>query len=384
MTARPPRSLVLLGLLLACAAALVAPLVGCGEPDAPSSSPAAPPTATPEQATYPIRHLFVEARDTARSPTKPPRTREEALAFARATVARLRAPGADFAAIAREVSDDAVTAASEGFGGFRSYWAGDEPAVVDAASKLSVGEVSEPVPAPAGFHVIQRLSRDEGRALEARVVVPMEGMLFRWVEIDPKPEPHRTKAEAYAEAADAVVKLRSGAEVERLVLELMNVRTFALPMRRNGIAGWNGFVDASFAAEVGEWIGPIETPDGWAVARRQPCVRAGVRHLVVTHRDSPGPSKRSRSRDEALAIATGALRRLTEDPASWAQVVADTSDEPGSRAVGGYLGDFTTTAEPGQRMAPEVERELLSMTPGTRSTDVVESRFGFHIFWRLD
>jgi parvulin-like peptidyl-prolyl isomerase len=120
------------------------------------------------------------------------------------------------------------------------------------------------------------------------------------------------------------------------------------------------------------------------VARRQPYARAGVRHFVVGHRDSPGPAKRERSREEALAIALAGFKRLTDDPSAWNQVVADASDEPGSRAVGGYIGDFTTVAEPAQRMAPEIERELLRMTPGARSDDVVESRFGFHVFWRLD
>lgn len=369
-------------LFAACLAA-VAPLAGCGETAAPKPPPETK-KAPPETATYPIRHLFVEVRDKPRSPTKPARTRDEALAFARATVARLRAPGADFVAIAREVSDDVVTSAGEAFGGFRSFWAGDEAAVVEAASKLAVGEVSDPVPAPAGFHVLQRLSREEGRAIEARVVVPMEGMLFRWVELDPRPEPHRTRAEAYSEAADAVAKLHGGAQVERLALELMNVRTFALPMRTNLLPGWDAFITASYAAKVGEWIGPIETSEGWAVARRQPYARAGVRHFVVGHRDSPGPAKRERSRDEALAIALAAFKRLVDDPSSWDQVVADTSDEPGSRAVGGYIGDFTTVAEPAQHMAPEIERELLRMAPGSRSDDVVETRFGFHVFWRLD
>ncbi|MBL9088716.1 MAG: peptidylprolyl isomerase, partial [Planctomycetia bacterium] len=127
-----------------------------------------------------------------------------------------------------------------------------------------------------------------------------------------------------------------------------------------------------------------ETRDGWAVARRQAYTRAGVRHLVVTHRDSPGPSKRDRTAEQAEEIARRALARIEADPSSWAQVVAETSDEPGSRAVGGYLGDFTTTAEARRRMAPEIERELLQMAPGARGKEVVVTRFGFHIFWRLD
>lgn len=380
---RTPRAHAVPAALLALVTWVVATATGCGDVPAPKP-PAAPTKAPPETATYPIRHLFIEAREKPRSPTRGPRTRDEARAVAEATVARLRAPGADFAAIAAEVSDDLLTAAGEAFGGFRSFWAGDEPAVVEAAAKLPVGGVSDPIPAPAGFHVIQRLTRDEGRAIEARVVAPMEGLLLRWHELDEKAEPRRTKPDAYAEAADAANRLRAGAEVERMVLEIPGVRTFALPIRKGGIPGWDAFTEQALAAAPGEWLGPIETADGWAVARRQPYVRAGVRHLVVTHRESPGPSKRERNSEEARLIATRALERITLDPAAWDRVVAETSDEPGSRVVGGYLGDFTTTAEPGHRMAPEIERELMRMAPGTRSTEVVESRFGFHLFWRLD
>ncbi len=65
--------------------------------------------------------------------------------------------------------------------------------------------------------------------------------------------------------------------------------------------------------------------------------------------------------------------------------MADASDEPGSRAIGGYLGDFATTAEPAQRMAPEIEREILAMAPGARKRrSRGEPRFGFHVFWRVD
>lgn len=376
-----------LAIAAACLLGLAAGPTGCGDPTPPAAPSARdgekkPP---PEQATYPIRYLFIEARDTPRSPTRPARTREQALALAQETVRRLRAPGADFVAIAREVSDDLVANESEGFRGFVSFWApGDAEEVIEAASKLAVGGVSDPVPSPRGFHVVQRLSRDEGRAIEARVVVPMEGLLLRWAELEPNAEPRRSKAEAYAEAAAVAARLREGAEVERVLPDLQTFKTFALPLRRREIAGWDAFVEASFASKPGDWVGPVETPDGWAVGRRLPYVRAGVRHLVVTHRQSPGPSKRDRSPEEAEALAIRALELLKADPSSWNAVVEKFSDEPGSRAVGGYLGDYATTADPSRRMAPEIEAELRQMAPGARSTEVVASRFGFHVFWRLD
>lgn len=382
-----PRHLVASPALSPLLAALVLLGGGCG--DRPSTSrgeaaPAASAVSAPITGNYPVRHLFVEARATHRSPTKGPRTREEARSLAEAVVRRLRAPGADFAAIATEVSDDPVTAAAEGFGGFLTHWNGDEKAVVDAAFALAVGAVSDPIESPRGYHVVQRLSREEGKALEARVVVPMEGAIFQWKDADPARAPDRTKAEAYADAAAFARRVADGADPVAVVNESLDrLRTFALPMRRHGLEGWEAFIEAAFQSEVGTWIGPIETKDGWVVSRRQPYVRAEVRHLVVCHRQSPGESRRDRLPEEALYLAQVALERLKADPGAWDKVVAEVSDEPGSRVLGGYTGDFTTVAEPARRMAPEIAQVVLDLEPGARS-GVEETRFGFHVFWRVD
>lgn len=367
------------------AALALALLAGCGG-DAPAPAAPARPTSTRTRAdteSFPIRHLFVEAREKPRSPTKGPRTRDEALARAQEAVRRLRAPGADFAAVARELSDDDVTAASEGFGGFRSRWNGDEPAVVEAARALPVGGVSDPVASPLGFHVLQRLSREEGKALEARLVAPMEGLLFRWTELDPQAETKRTRAEAYADASAAVAALRAGQQVAELLPSWPGVRTYLLPMARGATPGWEAFIEQALAAPVDAWIGPTETGDGWAVARRQPYVRAIVRHLVVTHQQSAGSAKGTRMPEEAHALAVKCRYDLEADPSAWDRLVETFSDEPGSRVVGGFLGEFTTVAEPRQRFAPEIEQAVRALKPGERS-DVVESRFGFHVFWRVD
>lgn len=74
---------------------------------------------------------------------------------AKAVAARLAA-GEDFGKVAREVSDDKLTRARGGVLGWRpaeSLGYGKE--VVEAAKKLEVGKVSEPIETPRGFHIIR-------------------------------------------------------------------------------------------------------------------------------------------------------------------------------------------------------------------------------------
>jgi peptidyl-prolyl cis-trans isomerase D len=64
--------------------------------------------------------------------------------------------GADFAAVAREVSDDPLTKSRGGVLGWRpaeSLGYGKE--VVEAAKKLEIGVLSQPIETPRGFHIIR-------------------------------------------------------------------------------------------------------------------------------------------------------------------------------------------------------------------------------------
>jgi parvulin-like peptidyl-prolyl isomerase len=83
------------------------------------------------------------------------RTRDEARALAAQIRARLVAPGADFEAIAREVSEDGSRERGGDMG-----WLGRgrlAPAYEEAAFALHAGQISEPVETEFGFHVIQRV-----------------------------------------------------------------------------------------------------------------------------------------------------------------------------------------------------------------------------------
>jgi|GEM_PF-335272 len=82
------------------------------------------------------------------------RTKEEARALAQEVLAKARAEDADFAALAREYSDGPN--ADQG-GDLGTFGQGDkDPAFEKAAFALEVGETSDVVATPYGFHIIKR------------------------------------------------------------------------------------------------------------------------------------------------------------------------------------------------------------------------------------
>jgi parvulin-like peptidyl-prolyl isomerase len=83
------------------------------------------------------------------------RSHDEAQALASQIRERLVAPGADFLAIAREVSEDTSRERGGDMG-----WLGRgrlSPAYEQAAFGMNVGAISEPVETEFGFHLIQRV-----------------------------------------------------------------------------------------------------------------------------------------------------------------------------------------------------------------------------------
>ena len=100
------------------------------------------------------RHVLIRFVG-ARNAGEVTRSREEALALAETTRAQLLAPGAEFGAIARQVSEDGSAQRGGDLG-----WLGRgrlAPAYEEAAFALAVGATSEPVETEFGYHLIQRV-----------------------------------------------------------------------------------------------------------------------------------------------------------------------------------------------------------------------------------
>ena len=130
------------------------------EASAPASAAAAPtgdtttaPASSPPDAII-AQHLLVAYRTAKRAPRGVTRSKADAKARAAEALARIRS-GTPFEDAVKEYSDDAGSADRMGSLGKFTRDAMD-PAFAAAAFALAVGQVSDPVETPFGFHIIKR------------------------------------------------------------------------------------------------------------------------------------------------------------------------------------------------------------------------------------
>ena len=97
-------------------------------------------------------HILIAYKGAERSEAT--RTKEEAAALAADVLQKARAEGADFAALARQYSDDPGGKNGGDLGTFKK--GAMTPAFEEAAFKLKVGEISGVVETPFGYHIIKR------------------------------------------------------------------------------------------------------------------------------------------------------------------------------------------------------------------------------------
>ncbi|HTQ41293.1 MAG TPA: peptidylprolyl isomerase [Polyangiaceae bacterium] len=113
-----------------------------------SAAPAPPPDAIIAQ------HVLVAYRGAKRAPKGVTRSKADAKARAAEALAKIRA-GTPFEDVVKEYSDDTGSVDRMGSLGKFTRDAMD-PAFAAAAFALAVGQVSDPVETPFGFHIIKR------------------------------------------------------------------------------------------------------------------------------------------------------------------------------------------------------------------------------------
>ncbi|WP_437289944.1 peptidylprolyl isomerase [Sorangium sp. So ce406] len=121
---------------------------------------------------------------------------------------------------------------------------------------------------------------------------------------------------------------------------------------------------------------PTPTPRP-AQSAQAPREMFGAKHLLVMYKGSRrAPPTIERTKEEAQARATEAMKKAKADPSKFADIVKEYSDEPGADKRGGDLGKFPKGA-----MVPEFQAGLETIKVGEVS-DLVETPFGFHVILR--
>ena len=211
---------------------------------------------------YATRHILVTYADAIRS--RSTRSRAEALALAESLRQRIL-DGEEMADLAAQYSEDPGSKNRGGWLGIAPLGSWVEP-FEEAALALEIGEVSQPVETPYGFHIIRRESTETIGLRQ--ILVQFEGNY----PADPEgPAPTRSREEARARAEAAAEALAEGGDFAALAAEYsdgtMAHRGGELGEFARGALGLD-FDEAVFALEVGETAAIIETPFGFHIVQR--------------------------------------------------------------------------------------------------------------------
>ena len=104
---------------------------------------------------------------------------------------------------------------------------------------------------------------------------------------------------------------------------------------------------------------------------------AGAQHILVSYKGAELAAKGvTRSREDAKKRAEEALGKLNKDRVPFEEAAKKYSDDEGSRAIGGAIGNFEKNAMP-----EAFSRATFGMKVGEVS-EVVETARGFHIIKR--
>jgi hypothetical protein len=262
---------------------IVLPLVGlllcataCGHtPPAPAATPASQPlpptaaTAAPPELIA-IRILLIGYKDAAGPGTGPERTKTEALERARmlSTMAR---QGDKLSELVHTYSDRAGATEDQGVSKLRpASPAPISEAVVAAALALPVGGISQPVEAPDGYVVLERL-RDPDVAPER---IGARHILIAYVTAE-KPVPGATHTEAEARALAEQIAgeaQQPGADFSALAAKYTEEPG---GKERGGDLGKFGrgqmvpaFETVAFKLAIGKTSGVVQSPFGFHIIQR--------------------------------------------------------------------------------------------------------------------
>jgi parvulin-like peptidyl-prolyl isomerase len=229
----------------------------------------------------------------------------------------------------------------------------------------------------------ERDTSPSSRAPTPAVEAAASHILVAWVgSTDCPASVTRSREDARERARQIAVMLRTGrGEFGALARKYSDDATVA---RNDGYLGTfrRGEMDPLFEATVfklapGAVSEPIETNYGWHIVRREEVRRARAHHILVAWRAAAkAAADVTRDRAEARKVAEALRRQAAAPDADLCDLALKFSDDPRSRLECGDLGWL----EPGV-LEKNVDAVLFRLAPDEVSP-VIETEYGFHVFWR--
>jgi peptidyl-prolyl cis-trans isomerase D len=259
---------------------------------------------------------------------------DQARARAEAALGRIRG-GADFAQVAKEMSEDPATASRGGDLGL--IGAGElVPDVDKLIQSLKPGELGGPIRSPFGYHVVKVFERVPGSRKELKEVA---STLRATLAAEGQLRAHRDRAQDAQRAL--LVAADFAAEARRLGLTVRE----AGPLRRGdpveGVGQVAEVSDAIFALPPDGVSNPVRVPEGVVILRLLSREPSRVVPLAEARADVLRAVRRQKAREETRARAEKLVEavRQGEDPRALARQHGATFGEIGPFSRAEPLGD---------------------------------------------
>jgi parvulin-like peptidyl-prolyl isomerase len=282
-----------------------------------------------------------------------------------------RQKGSDFLELAHKYSDVPSAERGVSIGLTRGQM---DSAFEEAAFGMRPGEVSNTVHTPLGYYIIERI--EEEQYSTAHILVQYKGALNTPVGIKRTKEEARKRAEMVHKQALST-EVNFGVLAERFSDSPSRIRGGILrPMSPNQMPpAYQNYLAAVRHLKEGEISSVVETPFGFHVIKRLKLEKISARHILISYNGSEGTPRESRTKQAAEELASKVLQEVNAKGADFAALAQKYSDCP-SAAKGGDLGLFARGM-----MVPRFEQIAFSLGVGQIS-DLVETKFGFHIIQR--
>jgi hypothetical protein len=310
------------------------------------------------------------------------RSREEALRLTFKLRQQIEKAPEDFAALARQHSDDPRTAHLGGkLGAFRAPDV--PPPVIDAFGNTQVGKLSRIVETPAGLYFVLRSPVPAAEQLAARQIVVKYAGNDGWRR--PGRSITRTRVEARRLAERLAAELKKNPSAFQSYVTQYSDSYDAV--QGGDFGSWSTheaaapvLLSALASLRVGETSFAIEAQDGFHVLQRTEAVKRqllATRHLTISHAAAENPPAGvTRSKEQARSLANQILDDLRADPTRYEALRRKHCD-------GHPFCDRPMTTTEG-RGIPGIDQAVAAVQIGDVVHSVFETPAGFHLVRRED